>query len=262
MIARCTLGLVLAMVVAPIHAGAPKQTAAFGIALESTPQSVAALLAATYKPCGPVRSVYRHNPGAGGPAIAALGINPGLTAGDPVFQQPCSYSPAGDDLIDAIDARFAHPDVDGKQGLYWLEAYRGYPDAVHARPPRLRMSFDELRSELFRTYGKPIDERRERYTSAAANLATSLGIDKNVKREDYRVRYLWAADGRLADAAHDDSPCECTGPYVRAVIEISRSPSTLPKNKFYVLSVTLLVEDPELRRRQATWDAQGHLQKR
>ena len=43
---------------------------------------------------------------------------------------------------------------------------------------------------------------------------------------------------------------------MKAIIEISRSPVTIPKNKFYVLSVTILVEDTELRARQDAWNAQ------
>jgi len=48
---------------------------------------------------------------------------------------------------------------------------------------------------------------------------------------------------------------------VKAVIEISRSPSTIPKNKFYVLSVALFVEDTELRARQNAWNAQWQTRK-
>lgn len=190
-----------------------------------------------------------------GKQIAALAINPGLASHDPGTLSLCTHSPAGQDLTDAIDVRFAHPEVDRNQPVYSLEALRVYPDAVYAQPPRFRMSFDELSRELVRTYGKPIDERRERIASYAANQMKSLGIDKNVKREDYVVRYLWAKAGRLTDAGYEDAACECTGRYVKAVIEISRSPSTIPRNTFYVLSVKLLVEDPDLRGRQDAWNA-------
>jgi hypothetical protein len=261
MVARFTFVLVLALVLTPARAVTPKQTAAFGIALDATPQSVAAFLASNYKPCSIARSVYRQSPGATAREIAALAINPGLADGDPGSQNQCNYSPAGDDVIDAIDARFAHPDVDRKQPLHWLEVHRVYPDAIYARPPRFRMSFDELRSELLRTSASR-STNDGALPSVAANLAASLGVDKNIKREDYRVRYLWAAEGQLAKAAHEDSACECAGRYVKAVIEISRSPSTLPRNKFYVLSVNLLIEDPELRKRQAAWDAQWQQRKR
>jgi hypothetical protein len=125
----------------------------------------------------------------------------------------------------------------------------------------LRNSFDELRAELLRTYGRPIDERRERVASSAANLAASLGIGDDVAREDYLVRYLWAAKGRLAKTEHEDAACDCGGPYVKAIIEISRSPSTVPRNKYYVLSVILRVEDPDLRIRQDAWNAQWQQRK-
>lgn len=252
---RAIAALVVALCFTRADAEPPKQTAAFGIALDATPQVVAPLLAARYQSCRVARSFYRVRPGTTDKQIAALAINPGLASHDPGTLSLCTHSPAGDGVTDAIDARFAHPEVGRNQPLYSLEVMRVYPDAVYAQPPRFRMSFDELRRELLRTYGKPTDERRERIASYAANQMKSLGIDKNVKREDYVVRYLWAKAGRLTDAGYEDNPCECTGRYVKAVIEISRSPSTTPRNTFYALSVKLLVEDPDLRGLQDAWNA-------
>ena len=156
--------------------------------------------------------------------------------------------------MDSVEARFTHPDVDPKQPLYWLQTFRAYPDVVHATPPRVRTSFDEVRDELLRRYGKPSDERRERIVSYAASTEASLGVVKKVKREDYLVRYLWSANGRLGPDS-EAAACDCVDRYVEAFIEISRSPATTPPNKLYVLSVRLLIEDPALRRRQDAWNA-------
>ena len=106
------------------------------------------------------------------------------------------------------------------------------------------------------------DERRERIVSYAASAATSLGIARKVKRDDYLVRYLWAAQGRLTDAAQDEGACDCSGRYVEAIIEISRSPSTVPRNQLYPLSLRLIVMDPALRRSQDAWNAQWQQPKR
>jgi hypothetical protein len=226
--------------------------AAFGIALDATPDSVKTFLAERYEPCRVGSSVYRHRMGEAEASIAAIEINPGLAQHDPGSLNLCAYSPAGDGVTDAIDARFTHPDVDRNRPLYSLEVFRAYPDVVYTEPPRVRVAFDDVRTELFRAYGNPIDQRRERIASSAANRATSLGIYKKVKREDYVVRYLWASEGRL----------HCVGRYVKAIIEISRSPSTIPKNKFYALSVEVVVEDPDLRTRQAAWNAQWRQDKK
>jgi hypothetical protein len=260
-IVKIIVVLVGALGLPPAEAAPPKQTGAFGVALDATPDFVRTFLAASYRPCSIARSVYRKRPEETAPPTAALAINPGLAEHDPDPLGPCKYSPAGDGLTDAIDARFAHPEVDGSQRLYFLEAFRVYPDVVYSEPPRVRTSFDDVRNELFRTYGKPIEERRERIASSAANFAKSLGVAKSVKREDYRVRYLWAAEGRLPDVEHEDAGCDCAGRYAKAVIEISRSPSTMPANKFYALSVRLIIEDPDLRRRQAAWNGQWQQQR-
>jgi len=205
--------------------------------------------------------VYRHGEAAER-QTAALTINPGLAQHDPSSLTVCEFSPAGEGITDAIEARFAHPDVDADRRLYSLLVLREYPDVVYAQPPRGRTTFDEVRKALFQTYGKPIEERRERVASDAANRIKSLGLAGDVKREDYLVRYLWAVQGRLPDAEHDDASCDCKARYVKAAIEISRSPSTKPANAFYVLSVKLLVEDPDLRTRQDAWNAQWQQQRR
>jgi len=186
------------------RAAAPKQVSAFGIDLGMTPQTVASTLAERYQVCNVVKSIYHASEGDTAEHIAALEINPGLTFNDIGAPDVCSYSPAGDGITDSIEARFLHPAIERDQAVYSIEAKRVYPDVVYSPLPRLRNSFDELRSELFKTYGRPIDERRERVASSAANLAASLGIGQNVKREDFLVRYLWAQKGRLTDVENED----------------------------------------------------------
>jgi len=234
----------------------PAQPGAFGFNLYSTPTVAMSTFERDYKPCNPVRSLYHERPGDPGQVTAGLSVNPGLMYNDIGAADVCSFSPAGDGITDAIEAKFVHPDIDANQPMYSLEVQRLYPDVVYGHPARLRNTFEALRAQLLRTYGRPIDERREKISSSAANLAFSLGIGKDVKREDYLVRYLWAAKGRLVDQEREQSTCQCEGPYVKAVIEISRSPSTIPKNTFYVLSVTISTEDQELRARQDKWNAQ------
>jgi len=254
--ARFAIAIAGVLACASGFAATPRQTAAFGIALDATPDSVKSFLARRYAPCNVARSVYRNHPSGAAPQTAELAINAGLAAHDPASLSPCTYSPAGEGMTDSVEARFTHPDVDPQQPLYWLQVFRAYPDVAHATPPRIRTSFDDVRNELFRTYGKPSDERRERIVSYAASTETSLGVAKKIKRDDYLVRYLWSAKGRLTGADPEAAACDCADRYVEAVIEISRSPATTPPNKLYALSLRLLVEDPALRHRQDAWDAQ------
>ena len=244
------------------RAAPPKQVAAFGIELGASPQSIASSLARHYRPCSVVQSIYHELPGQRAEHVAGLDINPGLTFNDIGAPDVCAYSPAGDGITDSTETRFAHPNIDRNQALYAIQVQRLYPDVVYSPTPRLRNSFDQVRAELFRNYGRPIDQRREPVASSAANLAASLGIGKNVKREDYLVRYLWAEKGRLPDVESEDGACDCGARYVKAVIEISRSASTIPKNKFYVLTLTVFVENAELRARQDAWNAQWQAQKK
>lgn len=237
-------------------AAPPAQLGAFGFNLHSTPKVAMSTFEREYKPCNPLRSIYHERAGDSGQITAGLSVNPGLMYNDIGAPDVCSFSPAGDGITDAVEAKFTHPDIDADQPMYSLEVQRLYPDVVYGHPARLRNTFAALHAQLLRTYGRPIDERRERISSSAANLAASLGIGKDVKREDYLVRYLWAAKGRLVNQEGEQSTCQCEGPYVKAIIEISRAPSTIPKNTFYVLSVTISAEDQELRARQDKWNAQ------
>ncbi len=237
-------------------AAPPLQLSAFGFNLYSTPTVAMATFEREYQPCYPVRSIYHGRPGDTGPITSDLSVNPGMIYEDIGAPDVCSYSPAGDGITDAIETKFAHPDIAADQPMYSLEVQRLYPDVVYGHPARLRNTFEALRAQLFRTYGRPTDQRRERIVSSAANLAWSLGIGGDVKREDYMVRYLWAAKGKLVDEEDEQSTCRCDGPYVKAVIEISRSPTTIPKNTFYVLSVEISAQDQDLRSRQDAWNAQ------
>jgi hypothetical protein len=245
-----------ALALAPEALASPPRFKVFGLELGIPPAAAASILDLDYKACRADRSIYHAVAGDPAEKIAALSINPGLTFNDIGAADICASSPAGDGITDSIEARFVHPEIDTAQPLYGAYAKRLYPDVVYASPAKLRNSFDAIRAELMRLYGRPIDERREQISSSAANLAASLGIGRQVKREDYLVRYLWAGNGRLLDQEFEDSSCNCSGRYVKAIIEISRSPSTIPKNRFYVLSVQISVEDSALKARQDEWNAQ------
>ena len=250
------LAVALSCGVASVHAAPPKESTAFGAALGATPDAASKALRSQYAPCAPTRSIYHELPADKTPYAASVAINPGLTFNDIGAADLCAYSPAGEGITDGVEVRFVHPSIDAAQPVYQIEGRRLYPDVVYARPATLRNTFEAIRRGLFALYGKPLEERRDRVASSAANLAASLGIGKDVKREDYLVQYLWAEKGRLGDVDQEGVPCDCKGRYVKAALEISRAPTTIPKNTFYVLSVTITVDDPDLRRRQEAWNAQ------
>jgi len=227
-----------------------------GVALGATPTQVAAVLARDYPVCQPARSIYHAGGREKEETTAALSINPGLSSRDIGAADLCAFSPAGEGVSDSIEGRFLHPSLDTDQPLYWLRTHREFPDFAYGKTVKPPNSFEALRAELMRRYGRPVDERRTPTVSSAANLASSLGIGRQVRREDQLVRYLWAASGKLAEQEFEDTSCVCTGRYVKAVIEISRSPAAAPGNRYHVLSVTMTIEDPALRARQDAWNAQ------
>src|SRR4051812_32732841 len=214
---RIILAAALALCLGSAHAAAPKNATAAGLSLGATPQSALDTLGGVYKNCRVVRSSYHESPGETEAVTASVEINPGLTFNDIGAADVCPISPAGEGITDSVEAAFVHRAIDARQPLYSIIATRLYPDVLYASPPKLTNKFEALRNELFRVYGKPLEERRERIASSAANLASSLGIGKGVAREDYLVRYLWAAKGRLAPVEYDDATCDCGGPYVKAI---------------------------------------------
>ncbi len=237
-------------------AEAPRHPDVWGFAFDATPASAGELLERQYPDCRPARSVYHASSSHAEEVTAALDINAGLIHNDPAVSDACPDSPGGAGATDGIELLFLHRELDLAQPLYHVDTRRVYPDTVYAGDKRIRKPFEALRAELFRKYGKPTDERREKVVSSAENLARSLAVRPAAKREDYVVRYLWSRAGRLPAEEHEGSTCDCGGPYVKAEIEISRSPVTIPKNRYYVLSVRLLLEDPVQRSRQDRWNAQ------
>src|SRR5439155_4173244 len=144
---------------------------------------------------------------------------------------------------------------------YQIDFQRSYPDVALGTRAKIQYPVAKLRGELIRTFGVPLVERRELTTSAAANLAKGLSRGAGVKREDYLVRYLWAEKGRPV-GDWESVECDCGARFVRADVEISRSPSTIPKNQYYVLTLKLLVRDAETGMRQDAWNAQWQQQKK
>ena len=252
--------LALLIRVAPIafamvnaHAELPRQVSAFGIALGQTPETVRTILGQQYPYCALLPSVYHESAGYSPDTLAILDIARGTL-------DVCRTGAAGREVEDSLSATFAHPSIDPRQPLYQIDVERTYPDVALVKNSKIQYPFDRIRAELFRTYGKPIETRREKVISAAADLAKSLALDKEVRREDSLVRYLWAAKGRL-DQNLESTACDCGPRYVRADLEVSRSASTSPRNQEYVLTLHIFVRDAELGSRQDTWNAQWQQQK-
>ena len=235
------------------HAELPRQLSAFGIALGQTPETVRRILGKQYPNCALLPSVYHESSGYPPDTVAILDIARGT-------EDVCRTGVAGREVEDSLSATFVHPSIDPRQPLYQIDVERTYPDVALVRNSKVQYPFDKIRAELFRTYGKPIETRRAKITSAAADLAKSLALDKNVRREDSLVRYLWAAKGRL-DENPESPECDCGPHYVHADLEVSRSASTLPRNQEYVLTLHIFVRDAELGSRQDTWNAQWQQQK-
>lgn len=226
----------------------PKQVTAFGLTLGQTPESVRSVLSQRYPNCAILPSIYHESAGYP-PAVTALfEIARGTL-------DVCQGGPEGKDVNDELSVNFAHPSIADSQPAYQIDVERAFPDAALVRRGRIVHPFDKIRAELFRTYGRPIEERREKTTSSAADLEKSLSLDIGVAREDYKVRYLWARHGHV-DEDLEHPMCDCGPSYVQAVLEISRSPSTIPRNQFFVLSLRILIRDAELGARQDRWNAQ------
>ena len=93
MVVRVIVLLAAALGLARAEAAAPRETAAFGLALDATPQSVAAVLAAPDPGGRGSRSLYPAPSGTPQKQTAALAINPGLASNDPATLSTCTVSP-------------------------------------------------------------------------------------------------------------------------------------------------------------------------
>jgi hypothetical protein len=230
------------------NAEAPGSPSVAGIRLGDAPAKVTDFLRKQYPPCDHQRSIYHASPGETAGPLAQVAINEGT-------MNVCQGTPEGPDSTDALVVRFAHPAVDPERGTFEIHLDRHYPDPALASAKQIRYPYDKLLAQLRRQYGKPIDERRDRVASTSASMAKSLGIGDTVKREDYLVRLLWAPTGKLGKD-EITGECDCGDRYVRAEIEISRSPVTRPANRYYVVRLALFTRDAGVHRRQSAWDRQ------
>jgi hypothetical protein len=250
----CGLAALLFLSAASAYAEAPKQVTAFGLALGQTPELVRSILTERVPRCAILPSIYHESAGYPNDVTAIFDIARGTL-------DVCRSGPGEGDVEDALSVNFAHPSIAEKQPLYQIDWERTFPDVALVPHSKIEYSFDKIRAELFRTYGRPTSQRKERITSAAADLAKSLALDKNVQREDALVRYFWASTGRMPES-RDSTECDCGPRYVIAELEISRSPSTNPKNQYYALSLSIFVRDAALGARQDAWNAQWQQQKK
>jgi hypothetical protein len=232
----------------PAQATPPNQVTAFGVALGQTPAAVRSILGQRYPGCATVPSIYHESRGYPGEVTAILEVARGSL-------DVCRGSPEGKDLEDSIAVTFAHPSIAESQPAYQIDVTRAFPDVALARKGKIVYAFEKMRAELFRVYGRPLETSTEAMTSAAADLEKTLAVGVDVKRDDRRVRYLWASQGHLEENLEVPT-CDCGVRYVQADLEISRSPSTIPKHQFYVLSLHILIRDAELGARQDKWNAQ------
>ncbi len=242
------LAALISLSITCAHAEAPKQFSAFGLALGQPPELVQLLLSHLLPNCSIDPSIYHESEGYPDKVTAILDVGQGSLG-------ICRSGPAEDQVQHTLSLTFAHPSIAAGQPLYQIKWRRAFPDVTPVPHAKIDYSFDKARAELFRTYGHPTDVREEKTTSAASKLATSGSVDKNVPREDKLVRYLWATKGHLAEDMRS-TVCDCGSRYVIATLEISSSPSTIPKNQYFVRSLTIFVRDNDIGVRQAEWNAQ------
>ena len=240
--------VVLGLAATLAHAELPRRMTAFGLAIGQTPEVVRSIIERRYPNCPILPSFYHESPGYPTGVTALFDVARGTL-------DTCQGAPEGKDLSDALTVTFAHPSVAAAQPAYQIDVERAFPDAALVQNGRIQYSFEKIRSELFRTYGRPLEVHRDRTVSSAADLEHSLSIGSNVRREDYRIRYLWATQGHVVEDM-EHATCECGPRYVQASLEISRSPSTHPGNQYFVLSLHLVLRDAELGAQQDKWNAQ------
>src|ERR1700682_3522238 len=143
----------------------------------SDPEAVRTILGQQYPYCALLPSVYHESAGYSPDTLAIHDIARGTL-------DVCRTGATGREVEDSLSANFAHPSIDPHQPLYQIDVERIYPDVALVRNSKVQYPFDKMGAELFRTYGKPIETRREKITSAAADLAKSLSIGVGAKRED------------------------------------------------------------------------------
>ena len=234
--------------IAVAHAEAPKQLSAFGLKLGQSPALVQLLITQQLPQCAIDPSVYHESEGYPAKVTATFDIGVGAA-------NICRSGPAAHQFQQTLSAAFAHPSIAASQPLYQIEWRRVFADAAMGSDAKNGYPFDKARTELFRMYGRPTDVSEVVTATGSPSLANNRIAGANVQREKKLVRYLWATKGHLSEDVR--SPvCDCGAQYVTATLEILRSPSGVPKDKYFVGSLMIFVRDGDIGTRQDEWNAQ------
>jgi hypothetical protein len=211
-----------------------------GIALGSTPELVRHALEQRFPDCPMTINGYRDESGKVTHVVASFEI-------EPLINQ-CGEETASTDVSEAVEARFAHPDVDSRQPLFALKVTRRFARPISNRLVRYRLS--DVESGLIEKYGSPVDRQQTR-TVYSPDYVMKFGLKgRFTPTEKVIVRYLWAKAG----SANEKSATSDWGPsYVRAEIELENAKEVLPKGALYVVSVHIeaidrVLDDRELER--------------
>jgi len=233
-----------------VFAATPKSKSIESIQLGMSAEQTISELANLYAGCD-VSKVYHKeidNQSVGN-ILHAMAVETG-ELGKITKKSACNSS----DVIDKLDLKFLNSESDFQQPVYEIAFLRFYGDPDFNTLSPIKYQFEGIRKALFDKYGSPSGQLRVK-TSVNQPVSKNKGTKPDTianQYESYNITYVWGGRGLRAQTL---TYCmeNCGDYYLIANLNIVKRKNLLPRNTFYVRSVSLKLVDAVLEEKQFDW---------
>ncbi|HSH73366.1 MAG TPA: hypothetical protein VK974_09945 [Methylophilaceae bacterium] len=244
-------GVVLSTLLAPYSAIAalPKSKSVETIRLGMGAEQALSELANVYVGCDIAKVYHKEiDSEAAGSILSEIAVETG-ELGKIIKKSACNNS----DVIDKLNLKFLNSESDFQQPVYEIAFLRFYGDPEFNTLSPIKYQFEGIRKALFDKYGSPSGQLRVK--TSVNQPASKKGKKPDVLANDYEsfnITYVWGGRGLRAQTL---TYCmeNCGDYYLIANLNIVKRKNLLPRNTFYVRSISLKLVDSLLEEKQFDW---------
>jgi len=246
------IGAFLSPLLAPYSAIAalPKSRSVETIQLGMNAEQALDQLANTYVGCDVAKVYHKQiDSESAGSILHTIAVETG-ELGKAIKKSACNNS----DVIDKLDLKFLNSESDFQQPVYEIAFLRFYGDPEFNTLSPIKYQFEGIRKALFDNYGSPSGQLRVK-TSVNQPVSKNKGKKPDVlanEYESFNITYVWGGRGLRAQTL---TYCmeNCGDYYLIANLNIVKRKNLLPRNTFYVRSISLKLVDSVLEEKQFDW---------
>lgn len=239
------------------QAASPKDKSVQSLRLGMSPDQAQTLLQSAYQACEVSKKFHPSETTANeGDAAAQILAELALETGE-IGKTSRKFSCNQTDVIDKFNLKFLSAESDIGQPLYEIAYLRFYGDPAIDSVTLIQYPFESIRKSLFDQYGNPSGQLRIKTSvnQPAVRTRGKITLPAGNDYESFNITYVWGGKGLRAQSL---TYCmeNCGDYYLIANLNIVKRKALLPRNTFYVRSVSLKMVDSILEEKQFDWSYQ------